>query len=200
MRKSGNREPKFGGYVKITGGQYSGRKIRTPGNATHPMGERERIALFNMISDYIPGAHVLDLYCGGGTLGIEAISRGAADVFAVDIDRHAVLTAAANMVELGIFEVSGNAIQADAVEIANDPAFGLLDHFDIVFADPPYDFYDEKMALELPELVKLGGILVLSHPGDAPDLQGVELLKTRSYAKAHISIYQKISVCDNFSG
>ncbi|MBO7657657.1 RsmD family RNA methyltransferase [Candidatus Saccharibacteria bacterium] len=184
-------EPKFGGYVRISGGEYKGRKIRTPGEGTHPMGERERIALFNMISNYIPGATVLDLYCGGGTLGIEAISRGAAADFAIDIDRHAVLTAAANMVELGIFEISASALQGDAVEIALKPSEGATRHFDIVFADPPYDLYREEMAKGLPNLVKKGGILVLSHPGDAPVLQGMELIKTRAYAKAHISIYSK---------
>lgn len=176
--------PKFGGYVRITGGVFKGRGIRTPGKDTHPMGDRERIALFNMISEYLPGAEVLDLYCGGGTLGIEAISRGAKSVFAIDLDRHAALTAATNMVELGIFQISANATQADATDLAVDPV-------DIVFADPPYGAYRGEMVTMLPNLVKKGGILVLSHPGEAPNLPEMELLKTRKYARAHISIYTK---------
>lgn len=189
MRQTG--APKFGGYVKITGGEFKGRKIRTPGESTHPMGERERIALFNMISDRIRGAEILDLYCGGGTLGIEAISRGGSSVLAVDLDRHAALTASANMMELGIFQVSANVIQEDALEIAKNPAMGMLENFDIVLADPPYDLYKGEMVAGLPKLVKKGGILVLSHPGEAPDLEGMELIKTRKYARAHISIYNK---------
>ena len=184
-------EPKFGGYIRVSGGKYKGRKIRTPGEGTHPMGERERIALFNMISDYIPGAIVLDLYCGGGTLGIEAISRGAAVVFAIDIDKNAVSTATKNMIELGTFEVSTSVLQGDVAGIALKPFQGGFELCDIVFADPPYDLYKESMVKGLPSLIRKGGILVLSHPGEAPVLRGMELIKTRAYAKAHISIYSK---------
>ena len=184
-------EPKFGGCVRISGGDFRGRKIRTPGEGTHPMGERERLALFNMISDHLKGAEVLDLYSGGGTLAIEAISRGAKSAFVIDNDRHAVLTAAANMVELGIFEVSATALQGDAVEIANTPSPGAIERFDVVFADPPYDLYREEMVMGLPSLVKKGGILVLSHPGNAPELPGMDLEKSRNYAGATISIYVK---------
>ena len=177
--------------IAITGGKYRGRKISTPGGKTHPMGARERLALFNMISDYLPNALVLDLYCGGGTLGIEAISRGAAAVFAIDIDKNAVSTATKNMTELGTFEVSTFVLQRDVAEIALKPFEGGFGLWDIVFADPPYDLYKESMVKGLPSLIRKGGILVLSHPGEAPEIEGLKLNKTRVYAAAHISIYVK---------
>ena len=81
-----------GGEVRISGGVFRGQKIKTPGGGTHPMGERERIALFNMIFDKIANGRVADLYCGGGTLGIEALSRGAD--FALFVDKDARATSA----------------------------------------------------------------------------------------------------------
>lgn len=180
-----------GGFVRITGGMLKGRKIRTPGGDTHPMGERERIALFNMISDRIEGNYVMDLYCGGGTLAIEALSRGARWAFGLDISGKAVITMNDNLEELGLLGIpglfGGGAIKADIPKVART----ATDRYGIVIADPPYDKYDEKMVKYLPRLVLDGGILVLSHPSEAPELRGVKLLKTKKYANAHISVYIK---------
>ena len=64
--------------IKITSGKYRGRTIKSPNSKlTHPMGAREKLAMFNMISEYLSGAVVLDVYAGSGALGIEALSRGA---------------------------------------------------------------------------------------------------------------------------
>ena len=190
---------KQGGEVRITGGRFRGRKIATPGEGTHPMGERERIALFNMIQDRIPGNYVLDLFCGGGTLGIEAISRGARFAMLLDSSPKAVATANDNLKELGIYGMdglsnfdpsvggTGSAMKAN-VPIAARTA---TDRYGIVIADPPYDRYTEKMVRHIPRLVLEGGILVLSHPGEAPVLEGIRLLKSRKYAGATISIYIK---------
>ena len=183
--------------VRISGGTLRGRLIKTPGGATHPMGERERIALFNMIQDRIAGNYVLDLYAGGGTLGIEALSRGANFCMMIDKSPEAVEVANQNLRELDIYGMqglmfpggasSGAAMQGDVALIART----ATDRYGIVIADPPYDDYSEKMVKYLPRLVLDGGVLVLSHPGDAPELQGVNLTKSHSYANATISIYVK---------
>ncbi len=173
--------------VRITSGIYKGRKVATPGGGTHPMGERERIALFNMIQDRIEGNYVMDLYCGGGTLGIEALSRGANFVLFIDNSKNAVMTTNKNLQELGLYGVRGGAILANILVVART----ATDRYGVVIADPPYDKYEEKMVKYLPRLVLDGGILVLSHPGEAPELSGLELLKTRKYAAAHISVYAK---------
>lgn len=176
------------GTVKITGGEFRGRKIDTPGGDTHPMGERERIALFNMIQEYIRGNYVMDLYCGGGTLGIEALSRGARFVLFIDKNRAAVDVANGNLAKLGLLGVAGGAMVADITVAART----ATDRYGVVIADPPYDKYEEKMVKYLPRLVADGGILVLSHPSEEPpELKGVDLVKTRKYAAAHISVYAK---------
>ena len=183
MRKAEDKNT--GGEVRISGGVFRGQKIKTPGSGTHPMGERERIALFNMISGHLNGSSVIDLYCGGGTLGIEALSRGAAFVLFVDNNARAIKTTNENLQKLGIDGSRSRATVSDAMSLAS----ATTDRYDLVIADPPYDKYDAKMLANLPKLLLGSGILVLSHPGEAPAIDGLVLQKTHSYARANISIY-----------
>lgn len=176
-----------GGKVRISGGEFRGRKIKTPGGETHPMGERERIALFNMIQDRIEGNFVMDVFCGGGTLGIEALSRGAIFALFLDNNPEAVRVCNENLRKLRLYGIRGGALVID-VRIAARTA---TDRYGVVIADPPYDKYDEKMVKYLPRLVLDGGTFILSHPGKAPEFPGLTLEKTRSYAAANISIYRK---------
>ncbi|MBQ6375773.1 RsmD family RNA methyltransferase [Candidatus Saccharibacteria bacterium] len=187
MIRRKNKTSEAGGKVRITAGDFRGRKIKTPGGATHPMGERERIALFNMISDRVEGNYVMDLYCGGGTLGIEALSRGAIFVLGIDSSEDAVMTANENYAKLGLYGLRAGAICADITIVART----ATDRYGLVIADPPYDDFNEKMIKYLPRLVLDNGTLVLSHPGEAPELKGMTLEKTHEYAAAHISVYRK---------
>lgn len=168
--------------IKITSGFLGGRKIATPGGKTHPMGERERLALFNMISEFLPGAVVLDAFAGSGALGIEAISRGAARVVFIDKSTDAVRTIEKNLAALGI--------QADC-EVKKSSVLGAtnLGHFDIILADPPYDDFKLTEIEYLVQFLDKDGILVLSHPGEAPEIRGLKLKKSRQYAGATISIF-----------
>lgn len=172
--------------VRITGGEYRGQKIATPGDGTHPMGERERLALFNMLTSQIAGASVLDLYAGGGTLGLEAISRGAEKVIFVEKNHKAASILRENIAKLGADELCTVVTEDVRTYIST-----TNQEFDIVFADPPYDKYENAFTSDLAGIVGGDGILVLSHPGDAPLLPGLSLLKTRQYAGAHLSFYQK---------
>ena len=169
--------------IKITSGFLGGRKIATPGGKTHPMGERERLALFNMISEFLPGAVVLDAFAGSGALGIEAISRGAARVVFIDKSTDAVRTIEKNLEALGI--------QADC-EVKKSSVLGAtnLGLFDIILADPPYDDFKLTEIEYLVQFLDKDGILVLSHPGEAPEIRGLKLKKSRQYAGATISIFE----------
>lgn len=170
--------------VLITAGKYKGRKIATPGGATHPMGSREKLALFNMLTGEIEGATVLDAFAGSGALGIEALSRGASEVVFVEKNEKAAEIIKQNLKSLEI--ENAKVIKNSVSNITDD-----LGEFEVVLADPPYDNFKITEVLLLTKFVKNGGILVLSHPGDAPDLEGLSLLKTRSYAGANLSIYVK---------
>ena len=168
--------------LRITSGKYRGRNIATPGGATHPMGERERLALFNMISPFIAGASVLDAFAGSGSLGIEALSRGAREVVFVEQNPKAVTIIRKNLDGLGI--------QAKIIggKVSN---YETQNQFDLIIADPPYDAFDLEEVVTLIKHLKDHGIFILSHPNEAPEVPGVTLDKSRKYANATISIYCK---------
>lgn len=178
------------GLVKITSGLYKGEKIATPGDGTHPMGERERIALFNMVGNDLTGRNVLDAYAGGGTLGIEAMSRWAFQVVFVEKSAKAASLIQKNLdgIELyGIPEYEKNyyIIRGDVRDFKSKMLFRL------VLVDPPYDKFETEGAEHLVQFMTDDGLLVLSHPGEAPEIKGLKLSKTRKYAGAHLSVYVK---------
>lgn len=173
---------KNGEAVYITAGMHKGRRLMTPGAGTHPMGARERIALFNMIGNNLRDFEVLDAFAGSGVLGLEAVSRGAAEAVFVEKNKAAAETIKTNIKTLG---------RHDVVKICDASKYQDDYLYNLVFADPPYDKFDLEEVLHLVQFVDENGIFVLSHPGEAPELPGLRLHKTNQYARAHISIYQK---------
>ena len=169
--------------IRISSGLYKGRRIITPGGKTHPMGERERIAMFNMVNEDVPGSRVLDAYAGSGALGIEAFSRGASTVEFLEKSPTVVKTIRNNLRAL---DLKARVFTGDAID------FTTNDGFDLILADPPYDDFDLAGVEYLAGFLKNGGILVLSHPDASPEISELKLLKTRKYARAHISVYAKI--------
>lgn len=174
------------GEVRITGGKYSGRKLKTPGGDTHPMGERERLALFNMLGERVRGAYLLDAYAGGGTLGFEALSRGAEDVIFMEKSPEACDVIFENAETLGIPD-KGMAM-CGRVE---DFLPMTTDRFDIILADPPYATFEPKIVDGLRSILDWGGLLMVSHPGEPTEIEGLKILKSRKYARAHITIYKR---------
>ena len=171
--------------IRITSGILRGRKVRSPKlDSTHPMGSREKIALFNMISDFLPDAVVLDAFAGSGALGIEALSRGAAKVVFVEKNRKVAEVIRDNLNSLNLSHNS-------RLVICGVSSFSSDELFDIIIADPPYDNFIIEEIFHLTKFLKDYGVLVLSHPGDTPVIDGLKLTKTRKYAGATLSIYRK---------
>lgn len=176
--------------TRIISGQFKGRKIRTPGTVkTHPMGSRERNALFNMIGPDLPGALVLDAFAGSGALGLEALSRGARMAVFVEYDHRAIQTIRDNVATLDV---------AEQTEIYEQPVgkFTSDREFDVVFVDPPYAEYGHQtmwtIVKQVLPVVTRGGILVLSHPpGHLPSWNGFELVTSKQYAGATLSIFRR---------
>ena len=88
--------------VRITSGKYRNRALKTPEIGTHPMGAREKLALFNMVADVLPDALVLDAFAGSGALGIEALSRGASEVVFLEKSAKACKIIRENLQGLGL--------------------------------------------------------------------------------------------------
>jgi 16S rRNA (guanine966-N2)-methyltransferase len=121
--------------VRVIAGTYGGRRLQAPaGAATRPTSDRVREALFSVLSTRVDGARVLDLFAGSGALGIEALSRGAAEATFVDSGAAAVGVVKGNLAALGI---DAQVRRADARRFLGS-ASSAARQYDLVFLDPPY--------------------------------------------------------------
>jgi 16S rRNA (guanine966-N2)-methyltransferase len=137
--------------TRIIGGSAGGRRLQTPsGDATRPTADRVREALFSALEaefGTLRGLRLLDLYAGSGAVALEAASRGADAVTAVESDRRTARIVAANAADLG-FDVDLRA-QPVAAVLAMAPA----SPYHVVFLDPPYPLPSEEVAHVLSLLV-----------------------------------------------
>lgn len=126
--------PSTPGSVRIIGGQWRSRKLPVPDlPGLRPTPDRVRETLFNWLMPVVEGARCLDLFAGTGALGLEAASRGAAEVWLVE--RDAVAAAALSEHVQGLQANEVRVIRADALAwLAQPPPCA----FDLVFLDPPY--------------------------------------------------------------
>ena len=184
--------------MRIVGGIFKGRRLMAPaGYDVRPTGDRTRESLFNIITHGLAGwegeledASVVDLFCGTGALGLEALSRGAAHVTLVD-NSVSVLSVVKKNLALGIETAKRTTIlRMDATRLALPPRSAGAP-CDIAFLDPPYG-----SGLAVPALGSLktrgwlsdGGLAVIEVGSDEslnPPL-GYVVLKTRSYGAAKI--------------
>lgn len=177
--------------LRVLSGQFRGTKLASPDYpSTHPMGAREKLALFNMLQPYLDGAKVLDVYAGSGALGIEALSRGVKEVVFVEQAPKVVKIIQKNLDQLGL---SARVFAETSGRFAGRSEY--RDFFGLIIADPPYDKIDFSEISSLVKLLSPGEILALSYPAhfNTPELPELELLSDRQYAGARIAIYRKIS-------
>ncbi len=174
--------------MRIITGYLKGQTFNTPNNKlTHPMSEKIRGALFNILGN-INGLRILDAYAGSGAISFEALSRSAALVTAIESDRLAQKVIAKNIQKLGLGN-SAKLIKASAKAWLTTS----YDIFDVVILDPPYNNLQQTVLLGLADRTKIGGIVVLSVPPQTeinwPD--NYHLIKCKSYGDAQLRLYRK---------
>ncbi len=174
--------------LRIISGRFGGRIIATSDSyKTHPMGDRIRGSLFNIIGD-ISGLAVLDAFAGSGSLGLEALSRGAKSTTFIERDRKAQQVIDENIATLGVQNeaklIRGSVAGWD--ETAPDA------QFDLIFADPPYNDLQLSTVFRLKNHLKPKGLMILSYPGreSAPTVNGVVVVDNRSYGDAALAFYR----------
>jgi 16S rRNA (guanine966-N2)-methyltransferase len=141
--------------TRIIGGDLRGRKLKVPEVQTRPTSSRVREAIFSSVEHAVSGLsdlRVLDLFAGSGALGIESISRGAAEAVLIERDLRAADTLHSNIESLGL--KTARVVITDAIEeTSKSSSHGK---FDVVFIDPPYELVDEQVDVLLGKLVKNG--------------------------------------------
>lgn len=182
--------------LRVIAGKARGRKLRSvPGSSTRPITDRVREALFNILGADVEGATFLDLFAGTGSVGIEALSRGAAFARFLDLDRMAAKTVRANLEHTGL-EKGGEVLRLDA--------FSLLERapdrkFDYVYIAPPQYQGLWKQALLGADsnpgwLSEDAWVIVQIHPREyeAVELENLAEFDRRKYGSTLLVIYERL--------
>ena len=176
--------------MRVITGTARGRRLKTPDNYDiRPTTDNVKESVFNIIQFDIEGRQVLDLFAGTGQLGIECLSRGAADAVFVDRDRDAVRIVKDNLKTCGM---KATVLQEDSISFLNH-----CGKFDVIFIDPPYDSDLYESALKIINLVDIlseGGIIICEARREKVLPEMTEPYRKRKeydYGKVKICIYTK---------
>jgi 16S rRNA (guanine966-N2)-methyltransferase len=175
--------------MRVIAGQWRGRRLQAPpGDATRPTSDRVREALFSVLGARVDGARVLDLFAGSGALGIEALSRGAAEATFVDSAPAAIRAMRANLDALG---ADAEVRRADVRRFLGS-ASAAEREYDLVFLDPPYRLAGRlggELAASLPAVLAPGATVVAESDRRHELELGLPILDERRYGDTLIRIH-----------
>jgi 16S rRNA (guanine966-N2)-methyltransferase len=181
--------------IRVIAGRAKGRRLQmVPGAGTRPISDRVKESLFNILGDSLQDAAVLDLFAGTGSVGIEALSRGAARATFIESDRQAVATIQANLRAAG-FGREGRVLRADVfIYLRNDPR----ESFDYVHIAPPQyaGLWARALAAldERPGWVNPDGVVVAQidpREYELLSLQHLTLVDQRKYGNTLLVFYER---------
>ena len=179
--------------MRIIGGTFRSRVLAEfAGDDVRPTSDRAKEALFNILSHNVIGARVLDLFAGSGSLGLEALSRGAGEVVFNDAAKDSVAIVKKNLAALKL-PVDGKKITVKQ----SDYAICLQTQaqpFDIIFIDPPYKLDIGVRALEWiakNRLLTPKGLAVFERDvAFNGEIAGLEKFDERKYGKAYLTFFR----------
>lgn len=182
--------------MRVITGKYRGRTLKGPDHSgLRPTADRVKEALFNILGARINDADVLDLFAGTGSIGIEALSRGANSVVFADANRLSIKLLHENLKILSADEKVRvcQTTAAQCIEILAKEKAG----FDLIFLDPPFDeglLPDIMAKISRNCLLRADGILIVEHPGKlAISGDGFTGFLTRSYGDIGLSFFHQNS-------
>ncbi|MCH9611216.1 MAG: Ribosomal RNA small subunit methyltransferase D [Chlamydiales bacterium] len=179
--------------ITIIAGKYKKRRLATPkGETTRPTLSKVRESLFNILQSEIEEATFLDLFAGAGTIGFEALSRGARQVTFIEQNRAAIKSIEAN---IRMLEVQG---QTKLIKKNLFPSLEYLTPFDIIFADPPYGRgFGEKVVQAVVKYGLLKNVLFVEEDHELPEQEGVELVSCRKIGRTFLHRFHNVSDLTN---
>ena len=167
----------------ITAGKFKGRKITAPDeNITRPTLSKIRMSVFNTLQSMVNfyGSSFLDMYAGSGIMGLEALSRGFANVTAIEKNPKVVNIIKSNFKK---FENPPKLIIADSLKAK------LTEKFDVIYIDPPYFSGIYENSLQAIEGIA-NGIIILEHITNV-DFQDFKIVKQKKYGDKFITFLTK---------
>jgi 16S rRNA (guanine966-N2)-methyltransferase len=179
--------------VRVIAGKAKGRRLRSvPGDIARPITDRAKESLFNILGDEVVDALFLDLFAGTGSVGIEALSRGAQRAVFVERSRRAIETIKENL------KTTGLAAQA---EVIRDDVFRFLarkpaDRFDLIYIAPPQYkglWAETLLALDGRGFLTEGGLAIAQiYPKEYQDLElkSLSLADQRKYGSTMLCFYR----------
>jgi 16S rRNA (guanine966-N2)-methyltransferase len=177
--------------VRVIAGRFGGRRLSAPrGARTRPTADRVRESLFSVLGN-LEGARVLDLFAGSGALGIEALSRGAAEATFVDSAPVALRALRENLAALEIGAEAAEVRRADARAFLRT-ARKSGRQYDLVFVDPPYRraaALASELERDLPAVLSPGARVAVETGRQAPLDLALPLLDERRYGDTLIRIH-----------
>lgn len=156
-----------------------------------PAQEMVRQAVFSILGDRVKDATVLDIYAGSGAYGLEALSRGAAHATFVDTNVESIKAIKANL-DVGRFWGKAEVVQLDALRYLSEEAGQLP--FDLIFADPPYEYgLPSGLLFHLAEVLADDGLVVFDHVKGLNFDRGedLEVIETRTYGGSGVTFLRK---------
>jgi len=175
--------------MRIIAGSHRRRRLHSvSGMTVRPASDRLRQAVFNILADRVEDARVADLFAGIGSLGLEALSRGAATVDFVERDRRVFGALSKNVIELGFADRARRRRAGVFGWVKSRPAEPL---WDLAFVDPPYGLYRQerphsrlvRLFEQVGERLAEGGTAIVSAPTDEPTPQPPANLTEESVRK-----------------
>lgn len=173
--------------ARIISGKAKNITLDVPKSGTRPITDMAKSAVFSMIFDLVKDANVLDLFAGSGSLGIEALSRGAQHATFVDSETEAVECIRKNLEKTKLSK-SVTIHQAKAEEFCNTE---LQEKFNIIFLDPPYSQTDKWDLNLTANCLDQEGVIIFKHSPQLTNFHTTKLqcIDSRSYGQNVISFY-----------
>jgi 16S rRNA (guanine966-N2)-methyltransferase len=186
LERPGRRRPGYRGRVRVIGGSSRGRRLpaRLPAGV-RPTADRVREAIFDILGSMggVAGLDVLDLFCGSGAMGAEALSRGAASVTFVDHDAAALAAVAVNLTAAGLGEAASTLVRAEL------PGWlGRAPAVDLALCDPPYVFEDWHTLLSSLR----AGTAVLESADQVVVPEGWAIARSRRYGGTLVTVLHSV--------
>lgn len=164
--------------MRVISGKYRGRRLESPiGNDVRPTADKVKESIFNVIQFDIGGSSFLDLFCGSGGVGIEAISRGADRVYFCDASKTSIA-----LTQKNLKGIDGN--YKTLCRDFKDALYSVDGKWDFIFVDPPYrcDYIADICSIIIQRgLLSDGGYIIYEHSGEYEIPKGICVAKRKNF-------------------